>query len=126
VADRVGHRPVLLAGVAASAAGNLVAVLAPSLGAFSLAYGLAGLNYAAVSISARTVLLEFAPTAAERPTYIGLGNTALAPTALGAPLLAGALADTLGFPVVFSGAAACGLAGLALTARIRDPRRRAA
>jgi MFS family permease len=126
LADRTGHRPVLLAGATASAAGNLVAVLAPSLPSFSLAFLLAGLNLGAVSISARTVLLEFAPTAAERPTYVGLGNTALAPASFGGPLLAGALADALGFTAVFAGAAACGLAGLGLTARVRDPRRRGA
>ncbi|MGH7318679.1 MAG: MFS transporter [Candidatus Rokuibacteriota bacterium] len=123
LADRAGHRLVLLAGVAATVVGNLVALAASSLETFSLVFPLSGIHLAAINISARTVLLEFAPTVGERPTYLGLGNTALAPVSLGAPLLAGVLADTLGFGTIFALAAGFGIIAFILTARVRDPRR---
>jgi len=123
VADRAGHRLVLILGVGAGAAANLVALAAPSLAAFAAVFALAGIQAAAVSVSGLNVLLEFAPTVDERPTYIGLGTTLLAPVVFAAPLAAGLMADALGFPSVFGASAAGGLAGLALlTGRVSDPR----
>ena len=58
-----------------------------------------------------------------RPLYIGLGTTALAPVAFGAPLVAGAVVDRLGFAVVFGAAGLAGLVALVMiAARVRDPR----
>jgi MFS family permease len=125
LADRAGHRAALLVGMAAAVVSNALAVAAPALATFSVAFVLTGINMAAVNISARTVLLEFAPTVAERPIYVGLGNTALAPVSLGAPVLAGLLADAAGFRVAFATAAGLGVIGLGLLAGVRDPRRRA-
>ena len=48
------------------------------------------------------MLLDFAPRAEERPTYVGLGNTALAPVLCTTPLVAGLVADTLGLRAVFA------------------------
>jgi MFS family permease len=124
LADRLGHRVVVLVGVAAAVAAASVAVFAPALQPFALVFPLAGINLAAINISARTVLLEFAPTVAERPTYLGIGNTALAPVSFGAPLLAGVLADTVGFATTFAVSAGFGVAGLVVLARVREPRRR--
>ena len=65
----------------------------------------------------------FAPVPEERPTYVGLGTTLMAPVALGAPLAAGLLADALGFAAVFAIAAATGTVALAvLLSLVRDPR----
>jgi MFS family permease len=100
-----------------------VALAAPSLAAFAVVFALAGIQAAAVSVSGLNVLLEFAPAVDERPTYIGLGTTLLAPVVFAAPLAAGLMADALGFPSVFGASAAGGLAGLALlTGRVSDPR----
>ena len=75
-------------------------------------------------MSALNVLLEFAPTQDERPTYIGLGSTAMAPVAFATPLVGGLMADALGFRVVFVTALVVGLAGLVMLAtRVHDPRR---
>ena len=69
------------------------------------------------------MLLEFAPSVAERPTYLGLGLTTMAPVAFAAPLLAGLAADAWGFRTVFAIAGVFGLAALALLiGRVRDPR----
>jgi len=123
LADHAGHRLVIMIGVAATVAGNLVALGAPSLPLFSLVFALSGVQVAAVHVSSLNVLLEFAPGVDERPTYVGLGTTSLAPVAFAAPLLAGVMVDTVGFPPVFSAAALLGVVGLSLLAtRVRDPR----
>ncbi|MGH7332044.1 MAG: MFS transporter [Candidatus Rokuibacteriota bacterium] len=122
LADRVGHRVVLMSGLLATFAANLVALATESLEIYSLAFALSGVNQAAVSVSGQTILLDFAATAEERPTYVGLGNTALAPVFFGAPLLAGLMADTLGVPSVFVLALGGALLGTGLFAwRVRDP-----
>ena len=124
VADHAGHRLVLLVGMGATAAANVVALSATSLSVFEAVFVLAGVQTAALNVSAMNVLLEFAPTPGERPTYIGLGTTSMAPVAFASPLLAGLLADALGFRVVFMVALVTGLTGLALLAAfVRDPRR---
>jgi predicted MFS family arabinose efflux permease len=78
-----------------------------------------------VNVSGLNVLLEFAPGPTARPTYVGLGTTLMTPVAFGAPLLAGLLADHVGFPAAFLAAAAGALASAAvLLARVEEPRRR--
>ena len=124
VADHAGHRLVLLAGAGATVTASLVALLAPSLGAFEAVFVLSGFQTAAVSVSALNVLLEFAPTLDERPTYVGLGSTAMAPVAFATPLIGGVMADTVGFRAVFVTALVVGVVGLVMLAtRVHDPRR---
>jgi MFS transporter, DHA1 family, multidrug resistance protein len=114
---------VLLTGTLATAAAGATALLAPSLGAFGLVFVFFGVHVAAINVSALNVLLEFAPTPAARPTYVGLGLTSLAPVAFAAPLVGGLLADALGFRGMFVVALAFGIVGLVMLATlVRDPR----
>ncbi len=123
VADRAGHRVVIMAGVAATVGANGVALASSSLETFRLAFALAGLQFAAMNVSNLNVLLEFAPAPEERPTYVGVGNTLAAPFAFASPLLAGLLADAFGFAAVFALAGiASALALGVLAAQVRDPR----
>ena len=123
LADRAGHRLVLITGIAATLGANVTALLAPSLSAYGIVFVLAGVQQAALTVSGLNMLLEFAPVPREQPTYVGLGTTSMAPVALGAPLLAGLLADARGFTAVFVIAAAAGVAALGLlVTRVRDPR----
>jgi MFS family permease len=123
IADRAGHRLVILAGIVAMVAANGVALTASGLTAFAATFALVGLYHAAGNVSNQNVLLEFAPGIDTRPTYIGLGNTTVAPVALVAPILGGLLADTWGFERVFALAGAAGAAAsVVLVARVRDPR----
>ena len=110
--------------IALSALG-LLAGSAPSLEVFTLVFLLQGVQLAAVNVSGLNVLLEFAPGPAARPTYVGLGTTLTTPVAFGAPLLAGLMADLVGFPAVFlaAGMGALISAGV-LLGRVREPRRR--
>jgi MFS family permease len=125
LADRAGHRLVLIAGTLMGLAANVVALVAPSVAVFSAVFALSGIQMAAVSVSGLNVLLEFAPGAEERPTYIGLGTTLMAPVFFAAPLAAGVMADELGFLWVFAVATAGGLISLGLfIARVHDPRNR--
>jgi MFS family permease len=123
IADHAGHRLVLLVGAGAAVAANVVALLAGSLVAFEAVFVLSGLHTAAINVSAFNVLLEFAPAPDERPTYIGLGSTAMAPVAFATPLVGGVMADALGFRAVFVTALVAGLVGLGmLAAFVHDPR----
>lgn len=123
LADRAGHRLVLALGLAALATGNALAFAATSIGTLGPVFALLGVHHASVHVSARTILLEIAPTARERPTYVGLGNTALAPLSVAAPLAAGLLIDRVGFGVAFAASAVLAVAGLGLLlARVREPR----
>jgi MFS family permease len=123
LADRAGHRLVLVLGVGALAAGNLLALQAASPETLGPVFVLSGIHFAAIHVSARTILLELAADEGERPTYVGLANTALAPLNFVAPLAAGVIADRLGFALVFALAAAFGAAGVGLLlGRVREPR----
>ncbi len=123
LADRRGHRLVIILGLAATLAANLTAMTAPTLGAFGAVFALMGIHIAAMNVSSLNVMLEFAPAPSEQPTYVGLGTTLVAPIAFGAPLGAGLLADALGFLAVFVVATVAGGVALALLiARVRDPR----
>jgi MFS family permease len=123
VADRLGYRVVIMTGIAATLAANVMALLAPSLMAFGAVFLLAGLQEAAFRIAYPTVLLEFAPGPEAQPMYIGVGATSITPIAFAAPLAAGALADRAGFGAVFAAAAvAGGLALATLALRVREPR----
>jgi MFS family permease len=123
LADRAGHRLVLVLGVGALATGNLLALHAGSPDALGPVFALSGIHMAAIHVSARTILLEFAAAEADRPTYIGLANTALAPLNFVAPLTAGLTADRLGFPAVFVLASLFAAVGVGfLLARVREPR----
>ncbi len=127
LADRRGHRLVIILGFGATLTGNVVAIAAPTLGAIGMVFVMMGIQIAAMNVSNLNVMLEFAPEASAQPTYVGLGTTLPAPVAFVAPLAAGLLADVLGFAAVFSTAALAGGVALGLLiARVRDPRALAA
>lgn len=123
LADRAGHRLVLALGAAGLVAANALAVVAPSLDVLVAVFPLLGVFNAAINVSGLNILLEFAPSARERPTYVGLGNTTLGPVMFVTPLLAGVAADAVGLRWVFASAGVLGLlaAGL-LLGSVRDPR----
>ena len=61
-------------------------------------------------------------TLEERPYYIGLTNTLVAPATITAPLIGGWLADAFGFQATFLTATACGVMSIAvLLFALRNP-----
>ena len=98
--DKWSHRGVMVLGMLAAALSAGVALWAPSVGWFYLAYSLAGIAYVAVWTIAMTMTLDFGQEH-EKPSYIGLANTLIAPTAFILPLLGGWLADNAGYHATF-------------------------
>jgi MFS family permease len=77
-----------------------VAWLAPSLNWFYLVYFLAGMANVAMWTTSMAFIVQFG-SEPERPLYIGLSNTLIAPASILAPLLGGYLADVVNFEATF-------------------------
>ena len=143
LADRVGHKTVLAAAAffvvlaplsalvygGTGAAGSVGTALASPLALGTVPIGLLltfvflGTYLAADHTSSLPIILEFSPPE-DRPTYVGLTNTVLAPILIGAPILGGWLAGAAGYLVMFSAALVVGTVGLILMVFwVREPRR---
>ena len=120
--DRWSHRAVMEVGALAAAASASLAWLAPDMTWFYLVFILAGVANVAFFTIGTTLILEFG-TEAERPAYIGLANTLVAPSTILAPLAGGWLADSAGYPAAFLASAVSGLlTALILHVMVQDPR----
>lgn len=120
--DRYSHRMILVSGIIMILIGVAIALTVQSLAWFYVIFALSGMSVAALWTTVIAMSAEFGSDA-ERPYYIGLGNTLVAPATLIAPLIGGALADTVGYSATFIAAALCGIAGLVvLTLKVRSPR----
>jgi MFS family permease len=85
-------------------------------------YGIANTVYWTIGM---TIALDFG-SAEEKPTYVGLSNTLIAPATILAPLLGGLLADMFSYSVTFYISIFFGLATLPLLIYLaRDPRTQA-
>ncbi|MBM3220751.1 MAG: MFS transporter [Candidatus Rokubacteria bacterium] len=124
VADRAGHRLVMIVAACAGLSMNVVALTASSLTVFSAVFALNGLLNAAIQVSAVNVLLEFAPTPQQNPTYVGIERTFLAPFGFALPLVGGLMIDAVGYAFVFGLSAAFSVACAAALFVVRDPRHR--
>ena len=99
--DHWSHRGVMALGMVAAALSAGIIIWAPSIGWFYLAYALEGIAYVGVWTIALAMIQELGEPH-EKPSYIGLANTLIAPTALMIPLLAGWLADAVGYQATFT------------------------
>ena len=125
IADRAGHRLVLVIAACVATVMNVVAFGAGSLAVFSAVFALNGFFNAAIQVSAVNVLLDFAPTPQQNPTYVGIERTFLAPFGFALPLLGGLLIDAIGYPFVFATSTAFAVASVAmLWLVVHDPRGR--
>lgn len=122
IGDRWGHRRVLAFGTLLATASIVMAMFASSLEAFYLVFALMGFANPVVWAITMSFTLEFGEEN-ERPLYIGLANTLIAPATIAAPLVGGWLADNFGFQATFALAAVCGLlTTLIIQYVVRDPR----
>lgn len=123
VGDRMGHKVVLTGAAFLLALAALNTLLAPSQSWLILSFAFLGASSSGDAVSGLNIILEFAAPE-DRPTYIGLTNTLLAPTIVLAPILGGWLATVAGFPVLLGVAAVVAATGGALLLRwVREPRR---
>lgn len=113
LADRWGHKQVLELSAALGLAALLAAMAAPSSAWFVPIFVLVGFAQAGFQLSGFTLVFAFS-TPEQRPAYIGVANTAVAPVAAFGPLLAGWLASIAGYNALFAALVVCGLAGLVM------------
>jgi MFS family permease len=111
LADRWGHKQVLELATGLGMLALLLAVAAPTATWFLPIFALVGAAQAGYQLSGFTLVFSFS-TPAERPAYIGVANTMLAPVAALGPLLAGSLAEVAGYGALFVALLAIGLVGL--------------
>lgn len=122
IGDRHSHRPILLFGVLCTIASGLLAWLAPSGGWFYLVFALAGLGNATMWTTPMAMIIQFSGEL-ERPAYIGMANTLIAPSTFLAPILGGWLAQRSGYPATFLASAVFGvITALVLQLAVTDPR----
>ena len=111
LADRWSRKRVLEIGAIASTVSSFLAFAAPNISWFFVVFILAGLVNTVYWTVGLSISVSFG-TEAERPTYIGMSNTLIAPCAIIAPMLGGWLADMAGYPATFIFASAAGLISL--------------
>jgi MFS family permease len=122
--DRRGHKLVLVGGALSLALAAAIGFALPSWPWLVAAFLLVGAFISADSASFLTIIPEFCRDE-DRPTYIGLTNTLMAPVVALAPILGGWLASLFGFPAMFALAAVCAAVGAALLASwVSEPRHR--
>ena len=120
--DRWSHRGMLELGILAAMLSALLAWWAPSSGWFYLVVILAGIALVANWTISMSITLEFG-TEADRPAYIGLANTLVAPATILSPFLGGWLADQSGYTAAFLFSAIGGVATLiVLHLLVKDPK----
>jgi MFS family permease len=125
LADRWGHKQVLELATALGLIALLLTILAPAALWFFPIFALVGAAQAGYQLTGYTVVLSFSAPA-ERPAYIGVANTMLAPVAMLGPLLAGSLAEATGYNMLFATLLLIGLVGLTtLHWRVPTPQRSA-
>jgi MFS family permease len=121
--DRWGHRSMYLIGGLLMAASAGTVLFAQDVSWFYVAFALAGAANATFWSVAIALTLEFGETH-EKPLYIGLANTLVAPVSLLAPIIGGALAQYMGFHATFLLSVVAGLLTAAvLQFGLSDPRR---
>jgi len=122
--DRWGHRHLMIIGILAATFSSLLAWKASSLNWFYLIMVLTGMASVAIWTIALTLTVEFG-SEAERPLYIGLSNTLVAPATILAPLIGGVIADRFSYPNLFLCSAAAGIITLVIFYFFfREPRQR--
>jgi MFS family permease len=98
--DRWGHRRIMLFGFLSATISSVLAWQAGSLAWFYPIMLLTGLASVAIWTTPLSLTAEFG-NENERPIYIGLSNSLIAPATILAPLLGGWLADSFGYPFMF-------------------------
>jgi MFS family permease len=122
--DLRGHLLTLRIGIVATIISVFLAMFANSIAWFFVIFILAGIANVAVWTVPLSMTLEFAPES-QRPAYIGLSNTLIAPATFIAPIFAGILIDKTSYDLTFLASGIAGLLTLlVLILAVKDPRRR--
>lgn len=106
VADHWSRRRVFIAGAMATCSSALLACFLPDIQLFFLVFILASMGNVTFWTIGMAFTLDFG-SESERPTYVGMSNTLIAPSAILAPLAGGWIADSYGYQATFITAAVC-------------------
>jgi len=119
--DRFGHRSMLITGALAAMLSSLMAWTAPTLAWMYPVFILAGIANVSIWTIGMAITVEFGAEH-ERPMYIGLANTLVAPATILAPIIGGLIAEAQGYSATFALSAAVSLAvaGILLGV-VKDP-----
>ncbi len=121
IGDRWGHRRVLIAANLLTVLAVAVAVSASDINWFYLVFALTGFVNSAQWSTIMTITVQFG-TVAERPYYIGMANSFIAPVTIFAPIIGGWLIDAVNFESTFTIFALAGLLSvLVYVIPMRDP-----
>ncbi|MCB2202958.1 MFS transporter [bacterium] len=121
MADRYGHKLSVEIGVLANLLAFLIAIVAPSVGVYYIAYALMGINASSMIVSGMMVVWEFCDLP-RVPTYSGLSNSFRGLIGLVAPLIATRIAG-IRFELLFGICTVLTLSGLLLLRYwVREPR----
>ena len=122
--DRWSHRGVMSLGALGATLSALIAWRAASANWFYVVFLLEAIGTVAIWTIPVALSVSFAARHEERPLYIGMSNTLVAPATILAPILGGVIADMAGFQTTFMLSAIGGVLTTALLVfMIRDPRR---
>lgn len=124
LSDKWSRKWVLVIGSACAAASALLAVFTKDLNLFALVFILNGVASTAFWTIGIAMSMEFGEES-QRPTYVGMANTLVAPAAIIAPLIGGMLADTFQYTVTFVTSAAFALLSSVLLVLLVDDKKRA-
>lgn len=121
IGDRWGHRRVLMGGNLLTVAAILIVLFAPDVGWLTLVFALTGAVNATQWSTMMTITVQFS-SVAERPFYIGMANTLIAPVTIFTPIIGGWLVDAVNFELTFAIFALAGLLSLlVLVVPMREP-----
>ena len=101
IGDRTGHRAMLIFGAFAALLSAILAWNATSISWFYPIFILTGIANVSIWTIGMAMTVDFG-VEVERPLYIGLSQTLIAPATILAPLLGGWIVDTAGFIPTFT------------------------
>jgi EmrB/QacA subfamily drug resistance transporter len=123
LSDRVGRKPLLVAGLLVFLAGSVVGGLASGIGTLILARAIQGLGGGGLIILVQAVVADIVP-ARDRAPYLGAIGAVFAVSALAGPLVGGWLTDGVGWRWAFwMNLPLGGLALLAVALLLQEPPR---
>ena len=122
VGDRWGHRRMLVFGNLLTVLSIVIALAAPDVSWFYPVFAMTGIVNSTQWSTIMSITVQFC-SVAERPIYIGMANTLIAPVTVFAPIIGGWLVDAVSFELTFSIFALAGmLSMLVYIAMMDDPR----